>query len=180
MDISYFQEFVVLSETKNYWAAAERLFIGQSSLSKHIKVLENHLGAPLLDRNSRKVELTEFGRMMLPYAQSISKLQHEYQTTAYNYLHSGIQNLRIASIPAMAQYHITDTLLNFQLECPSVQIHTMEDDSFVVREALINNKCDLAFFRDSELYVEHDPDKEIRLAKLQFCQDQLVGTSVMK
>lgn len=112
--------------------------------------------------------------MMLPYAQSISKLQHEYQTTAYNYLHSGIQNLRIASIPAMAQYHITDTLLNFQLECPSVQIHTMEDDRFVVREALINNKCDLAFFRDSELYVEHDPDKEIRLAKLQFCQDQLV------
>ena len=47
MDISYFQEFVVLSETKNYWAAAERLFIGQSSLSKHIKALENHLGAPL-------------------------------------------------------------------------------------------------------------------------------------
>ncbi|MGM9660207.1 MAG: LysR family transcriptional regulator [Faecousia sp.] len=175
MDISYFQEFIILSETKNYWAAADRLFIGQSSLSKHIKALEKHLGAPLFDRNSRKVELTEFGRMMLPYAQSISKLQHEYQTTAYNYLHVGIQNLRIASIPAMAQYDITDTLLNFQLECPSVQIYTMEDDSFIIREALINNKCDLAFLRDSELYVEHDPDKEVQLVKLQFCQDKLVA-----
>ena len=112
---------------------------------------------------------------MLPHAQAISKLQHEYQTTAYNYLHAGVENLRIASIPAMAQYDITDTLLNFQLEYPSVQIHTMEDDSLVIREALINNKCDLAFLRDSELYFDHDPNKEVQLVKLQFCQDNLVA-----
>ena len=40
MDISYWKEFSVLAETKNYWAAAEKLFIGQSSLSKHIKTME--------------------------------------------------------------------------------------------------------------------------------------------
>ena len=40
MDISYFNEFVVLAETRNFWAASERLFIGQSSLSKHIKAME--------------------------------------------------------------------------------------------------------------------------------------------
>ena len=40
MEIGYFREFVVLAETQNYWAASERLFIGQSSLSKHIKTLE--------------------------------------------------------------------------------------------------------------------------------------------
>ena len=68
MDINYFREFVILAETKNYWAASERLFIGQSSLSKHIKTLEKSLGAALFDRTSRKVELTEFGKRMLPYA----------------------------------------------------------------------------------------------------------------
>ena len=47
MEIGYFREFVVLAKTQNYWAASERLFIGQSSLSKHIKTLEKQLGAPL-------------------------------------------------------------------------------------------------------------------------------------
>lgn len=175
MDISYFREFVILAETKNYWAAAERLFIGQSSLSKHIKTLEGQLGAPLFDRTSRKVELTEFGQLILPYAHSISRLQQEYQAEAYNYLHVGGETLKIASIPAMAQYNITDTLLNFQLEYPSVQVRTIEDDTIVIRDALISGECDLAFLRDSDIYWEHDPDKEVQLVKLQFCQDKLVA-----
>ena len=50
MDISYFREFAILAETKNYWAASERLFIGQSSLSKHIKAVETELGVSLFDR----------------------------------------------------------------------------------------------------------------------------------
>ena len=175
MDISYFREFAMLAETRNYWAAAERLFIGQSSLSKHIMTLEKQLRAPLFDRTSRKVELTQFGQLMLPYANQISKLQHEYQTVAYNYLHVGIEKLRIASIPAMAQYNITDALLNFQSAYPSIQIHTIEEDTMVIREALLNNECDLAFFRDSPLYLEHDPDKDVQLVKLPFCQDKLVA-----
>ena len=76
MDIEYFREFVILAETKNFWAASERLYIGQSSLSKHIKTLERDLGAPLFERTSRKVELTEFGKLMLPYAQSLGRLQY--------------------------------------------------------------------------------------------------------
>lgn len=175
MDISYFREFAVLAETGSYWAAAERLFLGQSSLSKHIQALERHLGAPLFDRTSRKVQLTPFGQRMLPYARQISQLQHEYQTAAYHYLHLGLDVLRIASIPAMAQYHITDTLLSFQSEYPSVQIQTMEEDTLVIREALLRQECDLAFFRDSPLYLEHDPDKELQLAKHPFCQDPLVA-----
>lgn len=175
MDIAYFKEFVVLAETKNYWAAAERLFIGQSSLSKHIKTLEKQLGGPLFSRTSRKVELTEFGRLMLPHAQAISKLQYEYETAAYNFLHVGVESLRIASIPAMAQYHITDTLLGFQMEYPKVQIHTQEDDTLVIREALIHRNCDLAFLRDSDVYLEHDPDKESQMVKLPFCRDSLVA-----
>ena len=175
MDITYFKEFVVLAETKNYWTAAERLFIGQSSLSKHIKTMEKHLGAPLFDRTSRKVELTEFGTLMLPYAQAIGKLKHEYEAAAYNYLHMGTEILRIASIPAMAQYNITDTLLDFQLEYPSIQIHTREDDTLIIREALLHHECDLAFLRDSEVYLEHDPDKEVQLTKLPFCRDNLVA-----
>ena len=175
MEISYFKDFVILAETQNYWAAAERLFIGQSSLSKHIKTLEKSLGAPLFDRTSRKVELTEFGKLMLPYAQSVSKLQYEYEAAAFNFLHQENEVLNIASVPVMAQYNITDILVRFQLDFPSVQINTHEADTLDVREWLLERKCELGFFRDSVAYLEHDPDKEARLTKVPFCQDRLVA-----
>lgn len=175
MDINYFREFVILAETKNYWAASERLFIGQSSLSKHIKTLERNLGASLFDRTSRRVELTEFGKLMLPYAQSVAKLQYEYEAAAFNHLHKENEVLNIASIPVMAQYDITDILVKFQLDFPTVQINTYESDTLDVREWLLERKCELGFFRDSVAYLEHDPDKESRLTKLPFCQDRLVA-----
>lgn len=175
MDISCFREFAVLAETKNDWAAAERLFIGQSSLSKHIQTLEKQLDAPLFERTSRKVELMEFGWLMLPYARRIIKVQQEYHTAADRYLHRETETLTIASIPVMAQYHITDALLSFQSEWPSVQLHTLEEDTIVIRDALFRGECDLAFFRDSPLYLEHDPDREVQLIKIPFYQDTLVA-----
>lgn len=175
MDISYFREFVVLAETKNFWATSERLFIGQSFLSKHIKTMEKALGAPLFERTSRKVELTEFGKFMLPYAQSIAKHQYEYETAAFNYLHQGTEILHIASIPAMAHYGITDILLRFQADFPTVQVHTAEADTLEIREWLIERKCELAFYRNSVAYLEHDPDKEAKLVNLPYCQDKLVA-----
>lgn len=175
MDISYFREFAILAETKNYWAASERLFIGQSSLSKHIKTMEKQLGSALFERTSRKVELTEFGALMLPYAQSIAKLQYEYEAAAFNHLNQEMEVLHIASIPVMAHYGITDILLRFQADFPRVQIRTSEADTLQIREWLIERKCELAFYRDSVAYLEHNPDKERSLIKLPYYQDRLVA-----
>ncbi len=175
MEIGYFREFVILAETKNYWSAAERLFIGQSSLSKHIKTMEKQLGAPLFERTSRKVELTEFGQTMLPYAQSIARLQYEYETAAFNYHHAGSEVLKIGSIPAMAHYGITDILIRYQLDHPTVQIQTTEADTLELREWLLDRTCDLAFYRDSVAYLEHTWEKETQLAQTPFYQDRLVA-----
>lgn len=165
MDISYFREFVILAETRNYWAASERLFIGQSSLSKHIKTLENYLGAPLFHRTSRKVGLTEFGQLMLPYAQSVSQLKYEYESAAFTYLHRENEPLVIATIPVIAHYNITDILIQFQRNHPTIQVDVREADTLIVREWLLDRKCNIAIFRDSTAYLEHDPEKEAQMVK---------------
>ena len=175
MDISYFREFVILAETKNYWAASERLFIGQSSLSKHIKTMEKQLGAPLFARTSRKVELTDFGAQMLPYAQSIAKLQYEYEAAAYGILNEKSEKLSIASIPALSAYNIVDVLVRFQRDFPMIQVSTNEADTLIVRELLLEKKCDIGIFRGSVAYLEHTPEKENRLVKIPFCTDRLVA-----
>ena len=175
MEISYFNEFVILAETRNYWAAAERLYIGQSSLSKHIKTLETQLGAPLFARTSRKVELTEFGAKILPYAQSISRLQFQYEAAAADYLNGETEELTLSSIPSMARYNIVDVLLRFQKDFPNVQVQTVEADTLVVRNQLLHRNCDLALYRDSIAYLEHDQSAEEKLIKLPYCTDRLVA-----
>ncbi|MCD8334323.1 MAG: LysR family transcriptional regulator [Clostridiales bacterium] len=175
MEISYFREFAVLAETKNFWAAADRLFIGQSSLSKHIKTLENQLGEALFVRTSRKVELTPFGQVMLPYAQSIAKLQYEYEAAAFNFLNRETAPLEIATIPVMAHYGLIDALMQFKQDHPTVQVNIHEADTLVAREMLLDRTCELAIIRESETYMEHDPEKERRLVKLPFARDRLLA-----
>lgn len=175
ISISYFREFVVLANTRSYWAAAEQLFIGESSLSKHIKQMEKQLGASLFVRNCRKVELTDFGKKFLPYAKSIAKLQTDYEAMTYNYLCNGTEALNIALIPVIPHYKLTSILLQLQKDFPAVQINTTETDTIPIREMLIEHKCDIGIYRDSPVYLEHNPDKETQLVKIPFCEDYLVA-----
>ena len=74
MDLNWFLEFVVLAETLHYANAAEKLYTTQSTLSKRIQAMEKELGAQLFVRGYHKLELTPFGRVMLPYAYDIIQI----------------------------------------------------------------------------------------------------------
>ncbi len=175
MEIGYYREFVILAETQNFWEAAERLYMNESTLSKHIKNMETQLGAPLFTRTSRKVELTEFGRQMLPHAQEIARIQYEADTTAFNFIHQENATLEFATIPAIAHYNITDVLLKFREDYPNVQVNIQEADTLVIREMLLDFQCELAFYRDSVAYMPHDPEKEGQLAKIPYLKDPLMA-----
>lgn len=61
MKFEYIKEFLVLAETLNYSRAAEILYSSQSTLSRHISVVEEAVGAQLLTRSTHGAELTEIG-----------------------------------------------------------------------------------------------------------------------
>lgn len=59
MKLEYLEDFVVLAETMNYEQAAFKLYVSQSTLSKHIQSLEEDLGEPLVYHESGRTFLTE-------------------------------------------------------------------------------------------------------------------------
>ena len=75
MNSEYLYEFMVLAGTMNFSRAAEKLFITQSALSRHIKELETELGEPLFLRDSHSVELTAKGHIFL---QEATRLNAEF------------------------------------------------------------------------------------------------------
>ena len=175
MNISYFWEFVVLARTRHYSEAADQLFLSQSALSKHIKSMETALGAPLFERTSRRVKLTEFGEMMLPYAQSISRLEHDYELSVQQFLHPEDAPLKVGSIPSIAHYSITNILLQFREEHPTIRLIVDEVDTLECLDRLLNREYELIVFRDSDRYLEHDPEKVSRMVVVPLLEDELMA-----
>lgn len=56
--------FIKLADTLNFTQAADELYITQPALSKCIKQLEEEIGVSLLNRTTKKVELTEGGKLL--------------------------------------------------------------------------------------------------------------------
>lgn len=56
--------FVEIAESGSFSAAAERLFVAQSALSRQIKELENLLQTPLFERTARQPRLTAAGEAL--------------------------------------------------------------------------------------------------------------------
>lgn len=59
MNLQRMKHFLVAAECLNFSNAAEQLFISRQALSKQIHLLENEVGAHLLEIDSTKVHLTE-------------------------------------------------------------------------------------------------------------------------
>jgi DNA-binding transcriptional LysR family regulator len=68
LDARLLRYFVTVAEEGHVTRAAERLGIQQPPLSQQIRVLEERVGATLLRRKARGVELTDAGRAMLQHA----------------------------------------------------------------------------------------------------------------
>ncbi|WP_104190487.1 LysR family transcriptional regulator [Cryobacterium sp. Y82] len=81
------EAFVSVSRRGSFTYGAAECGIPQSVASKRIASLEDHLGGQLLDRTTRRVELTELGRTLLPSASAIVSLAEGLRDQARRQLH---------------------------------------------------------------------------------------------
>ena len=73
------KEYVLsVYKEKSFTRAAEKLFVSQPSLSASIKRIEDKIGAPIFDRSSSPIRLTEIGEEYIRIALEISACEENF------------------------------------------------------------------------------------------------------
>ncbi|MEU1376939.1 LysR family transcriptional regulator [Streptomyces triculaminicus] len=73
---------LILSEELHFGRAAQRLFISQPTLSRHIQSLEAALGLACVERSTRRVEITAAGKALLPHVRAVVDAAEELRKAA--------------------------------------------------------------------------------------------------
>ncbi|WP_265553941.1 LysR family transcriptional regulator [Serratia grimesii] len=133
--------FVAVVECESFSAAARRLGITKSAVSKRIAQLENSLGVQLLQRTTRSLSLTEAGEQYFGYARNACAVAREGEDAVTRLQGQPQGCLRISVPMVFGRLHVAPLIPRFLAACPDVEITMMMDDQVV---DLVDEGFDLA------------------------------------
>ncbi|HEY3482868.1 MAG TPA: LysR family transcriptional regulator [Streptomyces sp.] len=161
MELRQVEHFLAVVRNGSFTAAAHDAHVVQSALSASIRKLERELGAPLFDRTTRRVALTEAGRALLPLAHRITAdvVAARGEVAAVAGLARGrvsigtIQTLTVVDLPAK--------LGEFRVRYPGVRIHVRESTVPDLVAGVGSGALDLSFLAGADPL----PDELVSFAK---------------
>jgi len=145
MELRHLRTIDAVTRHRSFTKAAEELYLAQSAISQQIRRLERELGVEVFRRNSRSVELTAEGQVILGYAQRV--------LAEVDGLHSELEELtgllrgrlRIGGVYPTGPYDLFGMLADFRAAHPGVAIHMVEDTQDDLLAALRADELDCAF-----------------------------------
>ena len=144
MDTETLNIFIDASQTLNFSVTAQRMHVSQSTVSKHIRGLEDKLGVVLFNRNGARMQLSKTGEALLPWAQQLVQECERFQKMAHA-LHEDVAGpLRIACTTAAGKYILPTLAVRFNKRFPRVNVSMMACQPPDVDKILHDEKADLA------------------------------------
>ena len=143
ISIQQIQYILTLSEEKQFQRASELCFVTQPTLSMQIKKAEETLGASIFDRSRTPLELTTFGKELLPiFKDIIAEYEKIGRTVAKK---DGVfrEEIRMAVIPTISAYMLPDLYSQWKKALPNVQLTIEELKTEEILLALENRKIDI-------------------------------------
>lgn len=144
MELRHLRVFLALSEQLHFGRTAARLHVAQSAVSQTLRDLEEELGARLLERSSRQVQLTAAGQAFVSYArEALQAVEHGRRAAQAAHGHGGRLRLRLLAAAALGDL---PTLLRRLLQDNPLTVLEVRDGTSARNlEALEGGFCDVAF-----------------------------------
>lgn len=128
MEIKQLVTFQKAAELLNFTRTAEQLNFAQSSVTAHIKALEDEFAVPLFDRLGKRLKLTNAGEKLLQYANQILMLSDEaHKIICAHEEPEGL--LVIGASESLCTYRLPPVLSMFKQRYPKVRFHFVPGSS---------------------------------------------------
>lgn len=133
--------FVRVAERGNLSAVARELRVGQSTVTRHLRELEDALGISLLSRTTRRVTLTEEGRLYHARCVQILRLVEQAGEEMAETRGAPSGTVRLSCTAALGVLHVTRLIFAFQGRYPAIRVDLSLTDE---RIDLVKEGVDIA------------------------------------
>ena len=148
MELRHLRYFVAVADAGSLTVAAEqRLHTSQPSLSRQIRDLEDEVGAQLLRRRARGIELTPAGRAFLDHARLVLSQVEAATEAAHRVAHPAKPRFALGFLSGHELRWMPEVLRILHDELPNVDVMISSQYSPLLANALLQGKIDAAILR---------------------------------
>jgi DNA-binding transcriptional LysR family regulator len=152
MDIKHFRTFRAIVELGSFSKAAIELNYSASTVTEHIQLLENDIGAPIFNRLGKKITLTSVGKDLYKHVLELFTVLDQIENVSFsNSLAKG--TLKIGASESLIVYSFGDLIKKFRLKYPNVELILISDSCENLRNRLRLDEVDLILTLEPK--VEH-------------------------
>jgi DNA-binding transcriptional LysR family regulator len=144
MDLHQLNVFHAAVQCGGFTRAGEKLHLSQSTVSQHIKLLEDELGCPLFLRVGKRVQVTEAGKVLVQYAERIFRelKNAEMAVREISALKRGTVRLGVG--PTTLIYRLPPVLGDYKRRFPDIELIVIAGNTEFLLQELRLQHIDLA------------------------------------
>jgi LysR family hydrogen peroxide-inducible transcriptional activator len=143
MNLRDLRYLVALADTRHFGHAAERTHVSQPTLSAQIKKLEDYLGTPLVERQPRRIALTDVGERVVARARRVLQDCDDIVELARAARDPLAGTLRLALIPTLGPYLLPLVTPALRRRLPRLQLMLYEYQTAPLLERLRGGELDV-------------------------------------
>lgn len=169
MELRRLRYFVTVADEGSISAAARKLYMSQPPLSAQLRLLEQEVGCPLLERGARSVRLTAAGQVLYERARELLELEQSARQEVQACGVPAEGTVRLGVVSSVASTRLPGWLAGFAAEHPLVRLQLVERDTFGLLELLRAGRLQAAIVRT--------PCPDEGLARVPLAEERLVAVA---
>jgi DNA-binding transcriptional LysR family regulator len=114
--------FYTVAEKGSFSSAALALYMTQPAVTMQVQALEDYFGSKMFLRSTKKIELTEAGRALLPYALKSIELMKETEAAMAKFTHMLEGRLHLGASLTMGEFILPQLLGPFGKQHPHISV----------------------------------------------------------
>lgn len=158
-ELSDLRAFVAVAERGNFSAAAKDIHLSQPALSRRVAKLEGALGVRLLERTTRRVDLTAFGRDFARKARALLNGFDESLLGVSELAANMHGEVTLACVPSAVRHFLPDVLRDYHARYPRILIRVTDEGASEVLSSVVRSEADfgLNYIGAQEGNIEFEP-----------------------